>query len=356
MSGMGLDYEFLGYEVLGNTVESLFIAFAVFVVSLLVSAIFQYFLVRYAKRFAARTATNIDDTFVKIIASVRPPFYFFLSFYIGLNFVAVHALFRTILTSLLIVWVVYLVVRAVQIFADYVLEKGLSIAGDPDMKGAVGTVSKVVKFLLWAIGALFVFSNLGVNISSVLAGLGIGGIAIALALQNILGDLFSSFAILFDKPFVAGDFVVVGEHRGVVEKIGIKTTRLRALSGEEIVISNKELTSARVQNFRRMEERRAVFSIGVVYGTPTAKLGAIPKIVEGIISQVKHARFSRCHFKEFGDYSLNYEVVYFVDTRDYAVFMDIQQEINLALYEAFAKKKIEFAYPTQVVYHGKLNN
>jgi small-conductance mechanosensitive channel len=198
-----------------------------------------------------------------------------------------------------------------------------------------------------------VISNLGVDITSLIAGIGIGGIAIALALQNILSDLFSSFSIYFDKPFKVGDFIVVGEHMGSVEKIGIKTTRVRSPQGEEIVIANQELTTARVQNFRRLERRRNLVTLGVTYETPLAKLKKVTGIIEDIINKQKDATFDRVHFQSFGDFSLNYQIVYYVESEEYGVFMDVQQAINFAIMEAFEKEGIEFAYPTQTLYLSK---
>jgi len=335
----------------GNTVGDFAAAVGVFFVVLLAFRIFQEVIVRYLRRLAKRTKTDIDDMFIRILSQMRPPFYLLLAFYVGLRLISVNELFVKIVGSVLIVWVVYLVIGAVQILVNYVMEKSFGDVEDVGTKAAIGTMSKVVKGILWFLGGLFVLSNLGVNVTSVLAGLGIGGIAVALALQNILGDLFSSFAIFLDKPFRVGDFISVGEYMGTVEKIGIKTTRIRSLGGEEVIISNRELTESRIQNFKRMEERRIVFEVGVVYGTASEKLRMIPDMVRGIIEVVDHARPDRVHFKSFGDFSLNFEIVYYVGTREYGTYMDVQQEINLALNDAFAREGIEFAYPTQMVYH-----
>ena len=196
-------------------------------------------------------------------------------------------------------------------------------------------------------------SNLGINVTSLVAGLGVGGIAIAFALQNILNDLFSSFAIYFDKPFVVGDFIKIGEHAGTVEKVGIKTTRIRSTTGEELIISNRELTSARVQNFKRLNERRSIFTIGVVYETTAEKLRRIPSIIQTIIESQSLNRFDRVHFKTFGDFSLNFEVSYYVQTTDYKKFMDTQEIVNLKIVEAFEKEGISMAYPTQTIYLEK---
>lgn len=221
---------------------------------------------------------------------------------------------------------------------------------DPGSAGTYTAINFVARILLWSLILLLALDNLGINITTLVAGLGIGGIAGALALQNILGDLFASIAIVLDKPFQIGDFIVVDNYMGVVEHIGIKTTRIRSISGEQIVFANTDLLKSRVRNFKRMSERRVAFSIGVTYQTPSEKLSALPGIVREIIEGQELARFDRAHFKEFGDYSLNHEIVYYVKSADYNVYMDVQQKINLALYRRFNEVGIEFAYPTRTNY------
>ena len=210
-----------------------------------------------------------------------------------------------------------------------------------------------IKFALWSIGLLLILSNLGFNITSLVAGLGIGGLAISLALQSILTDVFSSLSIAVDKPFQEGDFIVVGADKGTVKHIGIKTTRIQSLQGEEIVISNTELTTARVQNFRKLQKRRVVFNIGVTYSTPTDKLKKIPEIVKRCIESAEKTEFDRAHFWQFGDFSLNFEIVYYIGSKEYVDYMNAQQKMNLAILEEFEKEGIEMAFPTQTVHVEK---
>jgi small-conductance mechanosensitive channel len=191
---------------------------------------------------------------------------------------------------------------------------------------------------------------MGIDITALVAGLGVGGIAVALAAQNILGDLFASWSIVLDKPFLVGDFIIIDGYSGTVEHIGLKTTRLRSLTGEQLIFSNSDLLKCRIRNYKRMQERRIVFSFGVLYETPLEKLKEIPGIVKDIITSIENTRFDRAHFASYGNYSLNFEVVYYVLSSDYTVYMDIQQKINLALFEEFQKKDIVFAYPTQTIY------
>jgi len=200
---------------------------------------------------------------------------------------------------------------------------------------------------------LLIVQNLGYDITALIAGLGIGGIAIAFALQGILSDVFASFSIYFDKPFKTGDFIIVGEEMGTVKNIGLKSTRIQTLEGEELVISNKELTETRIRNYRGFEKRRMTFSFGVKYETPIEKVKSIPQMVKDIIGEIDKAEIQRIHFTDFGDFSLNFGAVYYITSGDFTVHKDIQHEINIALMERFEKEGIEFAYPTQTVYIQK---
>lgn len=229
----------------------------------------------------------------------------------------------------------------------YVKAKAHEDAGTATTISVLGFLGRLV---LGAILTLLALSNLGFDITALVAGLGIGGIAVALAAQNILGDLFASLSIVFDKPFVIGDFIIVDDLMGTVEFIGMKTTQVRSLSGELIVFSNADLLKARIRNFKRMYERRIVFALGVTYQTPADKLARISAIVRDIIAAQSKTRFDRAHFKAYGDFALIFEIVYYVLDSDYNVYMDIHQAINLEVYRRFAQEGIEFAYPTQTLY------
>jgi len=184
--------------------------------------------------------------------------------------------------------------------------------------------------------------------------LGIGGVAVAFALQNVLGDIFASISIYFDKPFKVGDFIIIGEDMGVVKKIGLKSTILESLWGQDIVVSNRELTTVRINNYRTMKKRRVVFTFGVLYETPTKKMEKIPKMVEDIFAKIKLLDLDRVHFKTFAASSLDYEVAFYVDTGEYKKYMDLRQEVNLALKQKFEEEGIEFAYPTQTLYQHQV--
>ena len=220
-------------------------------------------------------------------------------------------------------------------------------AGDRVAASSFAVIGFIAKALVWVLIVLMALENLGVNITTLVAGLGVGGIAVALALQSILGDLFASLSITFDQPFFVGDFVAVDAFSGTVEHIGIKSTRLRSISGEQIILANADLLKTRLRNYGRMTERRVLFTVGVTYETPVEQIEQIPAIVRGIIEAIPDTRFDRSHFSAHGAVSLDFETVYYVLIADYARHMDIQQEIHLKLHREFARRGIEFAYPTQ---------
>jgi small-conductance mechanosensitive channel len=211
----------------------------------------------------------------------------------------------------------------------------------------------IIKILVWILGIVFLMDNFGYDVTAFVTGLGIGGIAIALAAQNILGDLFNYFVIFFDKPFEVGDFIIIDDKRGTVEAIGIKTSRIRSLTGEELVFANSDLSTSRIHNYKRMARRRVLFTLGVTYQTSLENLRVIPEIIQNIITSQEDTEFDRAHFYKYGDFSLDIEVVYYVLSTEYNKYMDIQQSINLKIFEEFAGRGIEFAYPTQTVFVEK---
>lgn len=229
------------------------------------------------------------------------------------------------------------------------LERSRRARGDDDRAAAssLAVIGFIAKAVIWVMVALMALENLGVNITTLVAGLGVGGIAVALALQNILGDLFASLSITFDKPFFVGDSVAIDAFTGTVQHIGIKSTRLLSISGEEIVISNADLLKSRLRNYGRMSERRVLFTIGVTYETPIETIEQIPGVIRTLIEAIPDARFARCHFSAHGAASLDFETVYYVLSADYTRHMDIQQEVHLQLHRAFTRLGVEFAYPTQ---------
>lgn len=337
----------------GNTFTQYVWALVLFVIFFVVFGLIQKLLLSRLKVWAKKTKTDIDDALLRIVGTIRPSFFTFIAFYVAVQSLELRGIMKMVIDAILIIWITYQVILAFQILIDYILEKKLFVGGDKNRQSALRLLGNIGKGILWGMGILIILSNLGVNITSLIAGLGVGGVAVAFALQNILEDLFSSFTIYFDKPFEAGDFIVMGSVVGTVEHIGVKSTRVKSLQGEEIVVSNKELTNATIQNFKKMEKRRVSFSFGVTYETPTEKMREIPKIVEDIFMHLEEADFDRAHFKSFDDSALTYQVVYYVTSSDYGLYMDVQQEFNLKLKESFEEQGIDMAYPTQTLYVKK---
>lgn len=305
----------------------------------------QVLFIHHLEKLAKKTKTNLDDIIIELIKNIKPYSYLFISAFLVLKTLNLSETTYHWLNVFLVVVLTWQIIRLIK-----ALSKTLSqdeYLGSDGSASAIFSISLIVKILIWVVSFLIILSLFGVNISAIVAGLGVGGIAIAFALQNILQDIFSSFSIFIDKPFVVGDMIVIGTDIGTVERIGIKSTRIKTLQGEELVVSNKELTSTRVHNYKKMIDRRVVFSFQLIYRTNPEKLREVPKIIKEIIENTPSTRFDRAHFKEYGDFSLKFEVVYYVASADYTRYMDIQQAINLAIFEKFAEKNIEFAYPTQ---------
>ncbi len=346
--------ELLQLSYFGNTLHSYLVAFCVLLVTLIFFKVLKNRIFKKLEVWVSKTKTDLDDEIIHTVETIPAMLYFFASLYIAMQLLVLHSVIEKTIEVILVILLIYWATKVVAELIEYGLAKvAKSQSGKREKNTTYYALSLISKIVLWSTGLLLVLSNLGVNISAFVASLGIGGIAIALALQNILGDIFSSFSLYLDKPFEVGDFIVIGEHQGTVKKIGLKTTRIEALQGEEIVISNNELTSSRVRNFKKMKKRRIVFIIGVSYGTPHKTLSKIPKIMKKAIAPIKKTTFDRSNFSTFGDFSLNFETVYYLESNNYADYMRTQEKINLAVVEAFEKEKIEIAFPTQTIYLHK---
>jgi small-conductance mechanosensitive channel len=309
-------------------------------------------LVRHLGAYAKTTTTPVDDVITDILGATKRVFLVLMALYAGAQFLELPARVTKVVDSVAIVALLAQAAlwtnRGIVAWLTYYLrEKRQTDAAGATTMSVLGFIARVG---VWALFVLMILDNLGFNITTLVASLGIGGIAVALAVQNILGDIFASLSIALDKPFVIGDFIIVEDVLGTIEYIGLKTTRLRSLSGEQIVFSNADLLKSRIRNYKRMSERRVLFSFGVIYQTPYPQLERIPAMVREIVGQQPQTRFDRAHFKGYGDSSLDFEVVYYVLDSDYNIYMDIQQAINLALFRRFEAEHIEFAYPTRTLY------
>ena len=337
----------------GNEIQRWLIALAVTVGTLIALRLVEQVLIVRIQRLAEQTHTVIDDVVIGALRKTKLLYLLIVSVFAGSLWVKLEPEVRSV--------VLHIAVVATLIQSGIWISAGLQIwlqhyrATEED--GANRTTMNALSFLarlaLWGTILLLVLDNLGIDVTALVAGMGIGGIAIALAVQNILSDLFASLSIVLDKPFVNGDFVVVGDMAGAVEHIGIKTTRIRSISGEQLIFSNTDLLGSRIRNFGRMRERRVVFSLGITYQTPAEKLEHVPDLIRAAIESQQSARFDRSHFASYGDSALNFETVYYVESSDYATHMDILQSVNLTIYRSFAAEGIEFAYPTQTLFIEK---
>ena len=340
-------------QFLGNTVREYLTSAGVFVGVLLVLPIARAIILRRLKAFSERTANDLDDLLHDLLRRVvGPVVYLFTALYFGTLVLTLPESLGLLVQSLLVIVLAIKVAQVLQGLAAYGIRKWTEQTAkeDPASAAMLKNVTWVVQLMIWAATVLFIFDNLGINITAFVASLGIGGVAVALAAQSVLGDAFSSFAIFLDKPFQVGDFIIVGDLLGTVEQVGFKTTRICSLGGEQLIFSNSDLTSSRIKNYKRMRERRVVFSIGVVYQTHVEQVKAISPMIKRVVEEHEYARFDRAHFKSFGDFALIYEVVYYVLRPDYNTYMDVQQSMNFRLMEEFEKARLEFAYPTQQLF------
>jgi small-conductance mechanosensitive channel len=343
--------ETLNLNLSGHPLEMWLTAIAVTVASLLLLKLLIRILGQRLSRLAEKTATQIDDAIVTLIQKTKWWSLAILAVFLGSLFLELPSrmsdiLGKIVVISLLIqlgIWVNSALKSSFEAYRRKQLER------DPASVTALNAVSMFTTGMIWLAVFLLALDNLGYNVTALIAGLGVGGVAVALAVRNILGDLFASLSILIDKPFVVGDFLIIDNYMGSVEHVGLKTTRVRSLSGEQLVFSNSDLLKSRLRNYGRMYERRVAFDIGVIYNTSRDQLIKIPDIMRSAIERQQQTRFDRSHFFKYGDYALIFETVYYVLGPDYNLYMDIQQAINLEINEAFEREGIQFAYPTQTL-------
>ncbi|HSO24532.1 MAG TPA: mechanosensitive ion channel family protein [Chondromyces sp.] len=342
----------LGAEVAGNALWLWLLALAAAVLVYGALRLVQKHLLKRLRGLSERTHTIADDVLLEVLRATKRFFVAVLAILLVsplLELTGTSAdMRRWLVVIALTVQVGLWGQRAVTVWLEIQRERLLE--SDPGAVNTLQGLSYLFRLALWAAVVLLMLDNLGYNVSALLAGLGIGGIAVALALQNVLGDLFASLSITLDKPFVTGDFIIVGDLLGTVSHVGLKTTRVTSLSGEQLVFSNSDLLASRIRNYKRMQERRVVFSFGVLYQTAVRELEVIPALVRRAVDDTENTRFDRAHFKEFGDSAYVFEVVYYVLQPDYNLYMDCQQRINLELCRTFEERGIEFAYPTRTLH------
>ena len=340
------------YQIWNNDLLAWSIALGIAIATYIVLHGARALLVRRIKAFAANTTTWVDDLAARVLAATHPLFMFAVGLYTGSHWLALPPKTVTLLSHLVVTALLLQMARWGDVGVHSWLQfyRTRRTGADAAATTSTAALGFVARVFIWAVIILMILDNFGVNITALVASLGIGGVAVALALQNVLGDLFSSLSIVLDKPFEVGDFIGVDDLVGTVEYVGLKTTRIRGLGGEQIVFSNSDMLGSRIRNFKRMQTRRIVFGIGVVYEISKAQLLAIPGILREAVEAQPQVKFDRAHFKAYGASSLDFEVVYIVQTADFGVYMDVQQAINVAIFERFEQEGIGFAYPTQTVH------
>ena len=346
-------YEVLSYTFFDNPLRDYILAIIVFVAALIVFKTIKYQVIKRLRHVADKTSADIDDLLIKIVDKIGWPFYVFFAFYFAINFIQLPPVIMTAFSYATPIIFVFLIVRSLQQVVDYGINKVTKEKEPKNGTSVANVLGRISKGILWSLAFLYIITSFGYDITTVVASFGVAGVVLAFGLQHVLSDIFASFSIFFDKPFNVGDFITVGDNWGVVKKVGMRSTRIQSLQGQEVIIPNQELTSAQIHNYKKMEKRRVQFGFGLIYDTSSEKIEKALEITKQVVSSVELVDLDRVHFKEYGDFSLNFEVVYHVKTSDYTKYMDVQQEINLKLKKAFEKEKIEFAFPTQTVIINK---
>lgn len=342
--------DFLDNVIYNNTVLTYLIFLGSLIVSLIIIRIIGRIVIRKMCRLAEKTRSSVDDLVMNSIKRYLMPAAYFLALYLNTKFLELSDNLNSIINTAVLAFVMIMAALfgssvIVMLFNKYWESKRT----DANKDLAIKTISGLLKVVIWAIAIILFLDNIGVKITTLIAGVGISGIAVAFAAQAILGDIFCFFTIFFDRPFEIGDFIVAGTQMGTVEHIGLKTTRLRALSGEELIFSNTDLTNSRIQNYKTLAQRRVLFYLGVTYDTPVEKLKMIPSLIKSIIEEIPGTTFGRAHFTSFDDSSLKFEVAYYVLTGDYDRYMDIHQTVNMGIKAVFEEYEIEFAFPTRTI-------
>ena len=330
--------------------ENFFYALAIFFVGILSSLIISRITKVFLKRISKRTKTDFDDFIFESITSVIKPIGFLLSLYFSVDyyFVDENNFENSFLNieKLLILIILIKVINKVLIRS---LTESTSKINDSSISSMISSLTPLIKAFTWTIGAIFFLQNIGVKMTAIWALLSAGGIGAGLALKDPVQEFFEYITILLDKPFQKGEFIKSEGVLGMVERVGVRSSRIRSINGEVIVMSNSALTNGIISNYAQMKKRRIVHKLGVVYETSPKLMKMIPKIIEEIVEGTKDASFDRCHFTDFGDFSLNFELVYYIPTNNYLAAMEAQQIINLKIIEAFSENNIDFAFPTQTL-------
>lgn len=342
---------FFERQFLNNPAESWLVFAGILLVSLAALKALQVFLYSRLTSLNHRLQLRFNHYLLTALSSTKLVSIFALALFAASGSLEFKPRWERGLNSILLLVLFFQIGIWVNSIITQFVEDSAAASKDAGRTTTINALSFLGRIAVWLTISILVLDNLGVNVSALLTGLGIGGVAIALAVQNVLGDLLASLSIVLDKPFVIGDAISVGEDSGTVEHIGLKTTRLKSDTGEQLIFSNSDLLKSRIRNFKRMRDRRVTVRIGVPYETPVEQLAKVPAIAEKILNTQSHTIFERCHLKHFSDSAVEFEIVYWVRSPEYKVYMDMQHAFMLSLLKAFHEEKIEFAYPTQKIFH-----
>jgi len=346
-----MNYDIFLYRLAGNTLSRYIYFITIFAGSIILLKFFRIIIFSRIKKYSESTGSKIDDFIVKSFQKNILPLMYVILFYLSSGVLVISIRFEkwsgNIFLAVFAFFMTRFIISLILFFTD---RYWFSQQEKEEKSNITVLVSTVIRIILWTISILILLDNIGVKVSGLVAGLGVSGVAIAFAAQSILRDIFNYFTIFFDRPFEIGDFLVIDQFAGVVEHIGVKTTRIRSLGGELLIFANTDLTGSRVRNYKSMQERRVVFSFGVTYRTPPGKLKRITEKIRESIEKMEGVKFDRAHFFKFGDSSLDFEIVYYVLSGDYITYMNVQQEININIMMILQRMNVDFAYPTRTVY------
>jgi len=330
--------------------ENILYGFLIFLIGVLASILTERIANLCFKRISKRTKTNFDDFLFESIINVIKPIGFLLTIYFAIDYYFENQItFISVLLNIDKLLILIILIKLINKILIRSLLESTKKLKDVSIISMVSSLTPLIKAFTWTLGSIFYLQNIGVQMTAIWALLSAGGIGAGLALKDPVQEFFEYITILLDKPFQKGEFIKAGEILGIVERVGVRSSRIRSINGEIIVISNSSLTNGIISNYAQMTKRRLVHKLGVIYETKPEIMKKIPSIIEGIIESTKNASFDRCHFTDFGDFSLNFELVYYIPTNDYVAAMEAQQNINLKIMEEFKINNIDFAFPTQTL-------
>lgn len=345
----------------GNTIESYLVSFSIFFGIIVGIKLIKYFIIHRLKKWAKKTKSSIDDFAVQLLDQIHFFAFFVFAVFLVIQRLEIHEIISNVVYYIFVITITVEAIRLIQELITFSLEnyekRRAKQDKEPLDRSIVQYTQRMVNVCLWALGVIIILGNLGYNVSSLVAGLGIGGLAIALASQKFLSNFLNSLFIIFDKPFKVGDYINIGDDMGTVQDVGLRSTKIKTLRGEELILPNSDIMDSRIHNFKRMKKRRIVFKISVTYETALKKLKSIPKLICNIIAKQSNVETKkgmyRSHFTSYGDSALNFESMYYITSNSYDAYLDTQQSINFAIAEMFENEGIDFAYPTSTVYLKK---